>query len=1134
MDKRLAMMTMVMLVVGIVGPVAVGQGDPSLVGWWKFDGDALDASGNNRTGTLVGDAGFVPGLLGQALVLDGTGDYVNITGYKGVLGTNAFSIALWVNTKYGGTMVNWGTQAGGQRVDFRLDQGRLRVEHGSGNLQGKTVLNDGQWHHVVMTVAANSSLSYPSVIFYLDGKDDSQTTTDPDMFNITANVDVTIGRRQTNTDRILAGMLDDVRIYDRVLTAAEIQTLALRPRAYRPDPADKAEGVAVPAFTWQPRQTALWHDVYLSTNPELGPTDLVAQRIRTPSYYHAAGLTPGAVYYWKVDEIELDGTIYPGDVWTFTFASKEAWKPAPGDGEPYTDPNLTLGWQPGLNAVTHDVYFGTDKAAVTEGAGDAFKGNQPLMSYATGLLPPSTTYYWRVDEVNAVGGKIKGPVWTFTTLPIIPVGDPNLVGWWTFDEGRGTRGVDWSGHGHHAGFTGSAQSAEGYNGTALAFSGAGQYLEATGYPGVLGKHDRTVAAWIRTTEIGDIMAWGSQTNTQKWNFRVQSENGTVGAIRLEVGGGRIVGWMDLRDGEWHHVAAVLQSAGAPTTLDIKLYVDGLQEAISDSLTMDVDTVGGGRSVRIGDGHQNRPFQGLIDDVRIYDKALTQKELDLVLRIDPLRAWSPSPVTGSMVDIRIATPLTWSPGDSAAQHDVYFGTDANAVKAADSSDATGIYRGLQNAASYTPFEGIPWGQKYFWRVDEINADKTVAKGKVWSFTVVDYLIVDNFEGYTNNSPDRVFQTWIDGMGFSSDQYFPNGNLGNGTGSVVGYDPTAGNIMERTNVYSGSQAMPMDYNNIKSPYYSEAERTWAATQNWTLNDVNTLMLHFRGIPVDFMTTPSGGVIMTAAGWDIWNDTALTRFDEFRYVYKRLTGDGTIIARVDSITNTNAWAKGGVMIRETLDWVSRHASVFITPGQGVAFQRRLSTSFAAVSTNQTGIVAPRWIKLTRTGDTFTAQHSADGTTWGDVVHATNPTSDTVVMGGSIYIGLALTSHADGVPCTAEFSEIQTTGNVSGQWQMAEIGVDHPGNSPGSLYVAVQDSAGKTGVVTHPDPNATLQAAWQRWTIDLATLKSAGVNMRTVKKMFIGVGDRKNPKLDGVGTLYIDDIRITKGVPVEPNAVP
>ena len=136
------------------------------------------------------------------------------------------------------------------------------------------------------------------------------------------------------------------------------------------------------------------------------------------------------------------------------------------------------------------------------------------------------------------------------------------------------------------------------------------------------------------------------------------------------------------------------------------------------------------------------------------------------------------------------------------------------------------------------------------------------------------------------------------------------------------------------------------------------------------------------------------------------------------KRLTGDGSIIARVDSIANTNVWAKGGVMIRETLDWGSRHASVFVTPGRAWPSSGVCPATMPARA-RQAGIVAPRWVKLTRTGNLFTAQHSADGVTWDDVA-SDQPTSDTVVMGGTIYIGLALTSHAANVPCTAEFSGI------------------------------------------------------------------------------------------------------------------
>ncbi len=311
-------------------------------------------------------------------------------------------------------------------------------------------------------------------------------------------------------------------------------------------------------------------------------------------------------------------------------------------------------------------------------------------------------------------------------------------------------------------------------------------------------------------------------------------------------------------------------------------------------------------------------------------------------------------------------------------------------------------------------------------------------------------------------------------------------------------------------------------------------WEKPQDWTLYDANTLVVYFRGRALSYLEAADGTITLSAAGWDIWHDSALTRFDEFRFVYQRLNGDGSIMARVDSLANTNVWAKGGVMIRETLDWGSRHASVFLTPGNGVAFQRRLANSDAGLSTSQTGVTAPHWVKLTRSGSTLTAQHSADGVTWGDVIHATNPTSDTVVMAGSVYIGLALTSHSANNPTTAVFSGIQTTGSVTGSWQVADIGVSHPVNAPNSVYLIVEDSTGKAATITHPDPAATTLTDWQQWAIDLAAIRSAGVKVNTIKKLFLGVGRRDNAQPDGTGRLYLDDIRITQGVPVEPNAVP
>ena len=137
--------------------------------------------------------------------------------------------------------------------------------------------------------------------------------------------------------------------------------------------------------------------------------------------------------------------------------------------------------------------------------------------------------------------------------------------------------------------------------------------------------------------------------------------------------------------------------------------------------------------------------------------------------------------------------------------------------------------------------------YYWKVVEVNQAETPSAwdSDIWSFSTLTYLPVDNFESYTNESPNRVFQTWIDGTGFSPDEFFPAGNDGNGSGAMVGCDPTLGNIMEPGIVRPGStQSMPLAYDNSQPPRYSEAVRTYTDPQDWSGHGIKTLVVYFRG--------------------------------------------------------------------------------------------------------------------------------------------------------------------------------------------------------------------------------------------------------------------------------------------------
>jgi len=271
------------------------------------------------------------------------------------------------------------------------------------------------------------------------------------------------------------------------------------------------------------------------------------------------------------------------------------------------------------------------------------------------------------------------------------------------------------------------------------------------------------------------------------------------------------------------------------------------------------------------------------------------------------------------------------------------------------------------------------------------------------------------------------------------------------------------------------------------------------------------------------------MNGVGTDIWGTA-----DQGRFVYKSLTGDGTIVARVDSLVNTDAWAKAGVMIRQTLEANSSWAFILASPGNGVHFQARLTSGGSATSdttlttlpAEQTSAQIPVWVKLERKGDQFNGYYATGETvtTWTPIPW--NP--QTITMAGTLYIGLAATSHAAGVVTQAEFSNVVTTGNVTGQWQSVSLGIEQPvGNMPDTLYLTVEDTSGRKATVVNTDPYAINAGAWTPWNIPLSAFTSAGVKTDSIKKMAIGIGDTTKPASGAAGLLYIDDIGYGRPTP-------
>jgi len=208
------------------------------------------------------------------------------------------------------------------------------------------------------------------------------------------------------------------------------------------------------------------------------------------------------------------------------------------------------------------------------------------------------------------------------TLP--PVG--RLDAHFKLDESSGTTAQDSSGNGHHATLNGDPlwQPTGGKLGGALQFDGEGDYVEVEDYKGITGSNPRTVAAWIKTSagSFEDIVGWGDEPSGERWSLMIAS-----GKCGIYVQDGFVIGLTDIADDNWHHIAAVLDSDADPDVSEVRLYVDGQAETPGSVNPRQIDTAQGDnvKIATFNDG-DNRYFDGMIDEVAIFDVALTDDQI----------------------------------------------------------------------------------------------------------------------------------------------------------------------------------------------------------------------------------------------------------------------------------------------------------------------------------------------------------------------------------------------------------------------------------------------------------------------------------------------------------------------------
>ena len=350
---------------------------------------------------------------------------------------------------------------------------------------------------------------------------------------------------------------------------------------------------------------------------------------KDPAYYGSKVTTefPHAVLMrWKTEDNKyrvIFADLTARDVSAGELAELEAMplntKPKPVKSQPPDGTKgtvltgLKLSWIPGAGATEHKVYFGT--------RADQMSLLDEVTTDYTELpeLKRGTTYYWRVDEVHPDGSVVTGDLWSFNT--------GRLIAWWKFDDGSGNTVVDSSGFGRNGKLMGDPNWIDGIVGSALVFDGDGDCVDMGKDPAFDIKNQITVSAWIKVDAFdkdwqtiiakGD-RAWRLQRN---WNKNTL-EFACSGLVVPGSDWGPVYGNIDVNDGHWHHVAGVYDQQ------NIYLYIDGsLDASATASGTIRVNE----EPVYIGENSQmpNRFWNGMIDDVRIYNYALSAEEISAI-------------------------------------------------------------------------------------------------------------------------------------------------------------------------------------------------------------------------------------------------------------------------------------------------------------------------------------------------------------------------------------------------------------------------------------------------------------------------------------------------------------------------
>jgi len=581
----------------------------------------------------------------------------------------------------------------------------------------------------------------------------------------------------------------------------------------------------------------------------------------------------------------------------------------------------------------------------------------------------------------------------------------DLVGHWKLDETSGSIAADSSVYSNDGTLSSNPLWVTGQIDNGLDFDGINDYVSLPIGSVINSLTNCTITSWVN---------WGGGSSWQRiWDFGTgttvnmsltpnnSSNSRPRFAITTSGSGGeeQTTAPSALSTDVWHHIAVTIDADNHTH----KMYIDGSYVAQNTSGYLAPADLGEtGLNYLAKSNYAADPyFNGTIDDVRIYNRILSATEIAELANILRYREFTEAKTATDTTSITITKPTT-DVGDLliaavATDGSTTFPTPSGWTEIDQGSNGTAVTLGawykIAGASESAPT--FTWSgnrSAYGWMMRFSGHDS--------SNPIEDYT-AGNYTNIAPTSPEVT--TTVDNCIILRLGAFDDGYV------TTTPEPGAPGL-------PGHTAITMDRSN------------WIQNQ-----DIGTVSAAGSVSYLGGMWTVLG------SGADIWGTS-----DEFHYVYQSLSGDGQITAWVASVSNTHDQAKAGVMIRETLNANSKHAWTYVPYSGNINFHWRSSTGGSTNWADKSGTRQPRWVRLTRTGNTFRSYTSANGSTWTQVGSDT-----TISMAANVYIGIAVTSHNDGVLCTGVFS------NVTG------LSVPSGAVSGGAGYVG-QSAAGSSGTST------------------------------------------------------------------------